>query len=102
MPPCESRSLPAGTNALNWCPRNPAAAKLAAEHGPDGDDEEEELWIKVADEAAPESPLISNGLRWRCEPLSMAWTGDLVYVDMRRTDDTLNASWLHAADVKRR
>jgi len=56
MPPCESRSLAAGTNASNWCPGTPAAAKLAVEHGPDGDDDEEELWVTVADEAAPEEP----------------------------------------------
>jgi hypothetical protein len=30
------------------------------------------------------------------------WTGDLVYVDMRRTDYTVNACWLNAGDVKRR
>jgi hypothetical protein len=54
VPPCESRSSAAGRNALNYCPENPAAAKLAVEHNPDGDDEDEDLWITVADEAAPE------------------------------------------------
>lgn len=39
---------------MNYCPENPAAAKLAVEHNPDGDDEDEDLWITVADEAAPE------------------------------------------------
>jgi hypothetical protein len=32
----------------------------------------------------------------------MGWTGDLVYVDMRRTDYRVNACWLRSNDVKRR
>jgi hypothetical protein len=43
-----------GEECIELVPRNPAAAKLAVEHDPDEDDEEEELWITVADEAAPE------------------------------------------------
>jgi hypothetical protein len=31
----------------------------------------------------------------------MGWTGDLVYVDMRRTGYGVNACWLHAAEVRR-
>jgi len=37
-------------------PRNPAAATVAIEHSPDADDEDEEVWVTVADEAAPEEP----------------------------------------------
>ena len=33
---------------------------------------------------------------------AMGWAGDLVYVDMRRTDYGVNACRLQAADVKRR
>jgi hypothetical protein len=32
----------------------------------------------------------------------MGWAGDLVYIDMRRTDYGVTACWLHATDVKRR
>ena len=53
--------LGAGEECLELLPRNPAAAKLAVEHNPDGDDEDEELWITVADEAAPEEP---GDLEW--------------------------------------
>jgi len=31
----------------------------------------------------------------------MGWTGDLVYVDMRRTDYRVNACRLYAADENR-
>jgi hypothetical protein len=53
--------LGGGEECIELVPRNPAAAKLAVEHDPDGDDEEEELWITVADEAAPEEP---GDLEW--------------------------------------
>jgi hypothetical protein len=53
--------LGGGDECLELVPRNPAAARLAVEHDPDGDDEEEELWITVADEAAPEEP---GDLEW--------------------------------------
>jgi hypothetical protein len=36
------------------------------------------------------------------ETEAMGWSGDLVYVDMRRTDYGVNACWLRATDVKRR
>jgi hypothetical protein len=45
--------LGSGDQCLELVPRNPAGARLAVDHDPDGD-EEEELWITVADEAAPE------------------------------------------------
>jgi len=43
-----------------------------------------------------------TGLEEWIETTAMGWTGDLVYVDMRRTDYGVNACWLHADDVKRR
>jgi hypothetical protein len=43
-----------------------------------------------------------TGLEEWIETTAMGWTGDLVYVDMRRTDYGVNACWLHADDVRRR
>lgn len=43
-----------------------------------------------------------TGLEEWIETTAMGWAGDLVYVDMRRTDYGVNARWLHATDVKRR
>jgi hypothetical protein len=56
-----AEKLGSGDECLELVPRNPAAASLAVEHDPDGDDEEEELWITVADEPAPEEP---GDLEW--------------------------------------
>jgi hypothetical protein len=53
--------LGGGEECIELVPRNRAAAKLAVEHDPHGDDEEEELWVTVADEAAPEEP---GDLEW--------------------------------------
>jgi hypothetical protein len=58
--------------ATGAVPRNPAAAKLTVEHDPDGDDEEEELWITVADEAAPEKP---GDLEWLEKALRAVFAG---------------------------
>jgi hypothetical protein len=64
--------LGGGQECIELVPRNPAAAKLAIEHDPDGDDEEEELWITVADEAAPEEP---GDLKWLEEALRAVVAG---------------------------
>ena len=64
--------LGGGEECIELVPRNPAAAKLAVEHDPDGDDEEEELWITVADEAAPEEP---GDLEWLEEALRAVVAG---------------------------
>jgi hypothetical protein len=49
------KKLGGGAERVELLPRNPAAAKLAIEHHPHGE-EDEELWITVGDEAAPEEP----------------------------------------------
>ena len=43
-----------------------------------------------------------NGQEEWLETTAMGWAGDLVYVDMRRTDYGVNACWLDARDVRRR
>ena len=43
-----------------------------------------------------------TGLEEWLETTAMGWAGDLVYVDMRRTDYGVNACWLRASDVRRR
>jgi hypothetical protein len=51
-----TEQLGAGDERVELVPRNPAAATVAIEHSPDADDEDEEVWVTVADEAAPEEP----------------------------------------------
>jgi hypothetical protein len=45
-------TLGGGAECVELVPRNLAAATVTVEHDPNGDDEDEELWITVADEAA--------------------------------------------------
>jgi hypothetical protein len=56
-----TEQLGAGDERVELVPRNPAAATVAIEHSPDADDEDEEVWVTVADEAAPEEP---GDLKW--------------------------------------
>jgi hypothetical protein len=51
-----AETLGGGDECVELIPRNPAAAKIAIEHNPDADDVEEERWVTVADEAAPDEP----------------------------------------------
>jgi hypothetical protein len=42
---------------ITLLPRNPVAASAAVEHDPDGDDEEDELWLTIADDGGEPTDL---------------------------------------------
>lgn len=42
---------------ITLLPRNPAAATVTVEHDPDGDDEQDELWLTIADDGGEPADL---------------------------------------------